>query len=428
MAFSDSPSDFDWDTWSDNESIHGSSSAPAVSSRAASQQPPGGRLPLLRLIDWDRFRSYDEQPPTCIHYSLEWKLTANNRTVSKDSEPNLVLAPGDFWDMTLQSKLSNLVTKKLAANKLFKPDDTTVIVSVRDRSEEDLVKRFDDLEIEWEVVETQLRTWSHLFRAGKKLKISVSFNYVETGPRPCRTTGTKRSATQRMLAERDAELEGERNRTGQAPSWERVYSLMRCPGPPCNLGPHCWVDDNGGKHHKLMTRHLTSLVAYVEDGGMLESHSDIPSSIRELLYAEDQQRLDRQGRSQSQAKYPPINITNVMPGSDASAGVSLSGHGPGPAPTSASPQTPTRLKISGPRDSALRSYYQWQCAQVLDNSFKAGYRKAYEVMVEHCLDLEQVDEDQDTQFFIDNGVKKGAAARFIRDIREWALGQESEQQ
>ncbi|KAF4772759.1 hypothetical protein HER10_EVM0012675 [Colletotrichum scovillei] len=195
MAFSDSPSDFDWDTWSDNESIHGSSSAPAVSSRAASQQPPGGRLPLLRLIDWDRFRSYDEQPPTCIHYSLEWKLTANNRTVSKDSEPNLVLAPGDFWDMTLQSKLSNLVTKKLA-NKLFKPDDTTVIVSVRDRSE-DLVKRFDDLEIEWEVVETQLRTWSHLFRAGKKLKISVSFNYVETGPRPAVPDDGERSAQQR---------------------------------------------------------------------------------------------------------------------------------------------------------------------------------------------------------------------------------------
>ncbi|KAF4921187.1 hypothetical protein CGCF245_v015639 [Colletotrichum fructicola] len=309
MAFSDSPSEFDWDTWSD-----------------------------VRLIDWDRFRSYDEQPPTCIHYSLEWKLTANNRTVSKDSEPNLVLAPGDFWEMTLQSKLSNLVAKKLTANKTFKPDDTTVIVSVRDRSEEDLVERFDDLDIEWEVVETQLRTWSHLYRAGKKLKISVSFNYVETGPAAgsAGRRGTKRSATQRMLAERDGELEGERSQTGQAPSWERVYSLMRCPGPPCDLGPHCWVDDNGRKHHKLMTRHLTSLVAYVEDGGRLESHSDIPSSIR--------------------------------------------------------------------------------------------YRKAYEVMVEHCLDLEQVDEDQDAQFFMDNGVKKGAATRFIRDIREWALARELEQQ
>ncbi|KAK2021448.1 hypothetical protein LX32DRAFT_604751 [Colletotrichum zoysiae] len=424
MALTGSPSSFDWDTWSEVESINGGS--PVASSRAATQQPTSdGRLPLLRLIEWDEFRNYDEQPPTCIHYSLEWKLTANNRTVSKDSEPNLVLAPSDFWELTLRSKLNSLVTKKLATNKTFKPDDTTVTVSVRDRAEEDLVKRFDDLDIQWEVVEMQLCTWSHLFRAGKRLKISISFNYVEAGPvtGTAGRRGTKRSATQRMLAERDAELEGERNGSGQAPVWERVYSLMRCPGSPCNLGPHCWVDDNGRKHYKLVTRHLTKMVAYVEDDGRLESHSDVPSSIRELLYAEDQQRLDRQGRSKTHANYPPINITNVLPGSD----VSLSGHEPRPTPASTS-HTPTRLKISGPRDSALRSYYEWQCSQVLDDAFKAGYRKAYEVMVDHCLDLEQVDEDQDAQFFMDNGVKKGAAARFIRDIREWAQCQEQERQ
>ncbi|KAH0419846.1 hypothetical protein CcaCcLH18_14268 [Colletotrichum camelliae] len=430
MACSDSASDFDWDTWPDLESVDGSSPAPAASSRAATQQPTSdGRLPLLRLTDWDESRTYDEQPPTCIHYCLEWKLTANNRAVSKDSEPNLVLAPSDFWDLTLRSKLHNVVAKKLAPNKNFKSDDTTVTVSVRDRSEEDLVKRFDDLDIEWDVVETQLRNWSHLFRAGKRLKISVSFNYVETGPTAgsAGRRGTKRSATQRMLAERDAEMEEERTRTGEVPVWERVYSLMRCPGSPCDLGPHCWVDDHGKKHYKLATRHLTSLITHVENGGVLESHTDMPSSIRDLLYAEDQQRLDRQGRSQSQAKYPPINITNVMPGSDASAGFPLPGRGPGPAPASTSSHSPARLKIPGPRDSALRSYCDWQCSQVLDDSFKEGYRKAYEVMVEHCLDLEQVDEDQDAQFFMDNGVKKGAATRFIRDIRDWALGWDQEQ-
>ncbi|KAK1856035.1 hypothetical protein CCHR01_01417 [Colletotrichum chrysophilum] len=42
-------------------------------------------------------------------------------------------------------------------------------------------------------------------------------------------------------------------------------------------------------------------------------------------------------------------------------------------------------------------------------------------MVEHCLDLEQVDEHQDAELSMDNGVKRGAATRFIRDIREWAL-------
>ncbi|KDN71849.1 hypothetical protein CSUB01_12267 [Colletotrichum sublineola] len=146
MALTCSPSSFDWDSWSEVESINGGSLA--ASSRAATQQPPDGRLPLLRLIEWDKLCDYDEQPPTYIHYSLEWKLTANNRTVSKDSEPNLVLTPSDLWELTLRSKLNSLVTKKLAANKTFKLDDTTVTVSVRDRAEEDLVKRFDDLDIE----------------------------------------------------------------------------------------------------------------------------------------------------------------------------------------------------------------------------------------------------------------------------------------
>lgn len=35
------------------------------------------------------------------------------------------------------------------------------------------------------------------------------------------------------------------------------------------------------------------------------------------------------------------------------------------------------------------------------------------------LDLRQIHEDKDPEFFIRNGVKVGVARRFVNDIREW---------
>jgi hypothetical protein len=56
-----------------------------------------------------------------------------------------------------------------------------------------------------------------------------------------------------MLVERDAQLRAEEDSVGVSPAWTDVYNLMRCPGPPCRLGPHCWRDPDGKKHYKLLT-------------------------------------------------------------------------------------------------------------------------------------------------------------------------------
>jgi hypothetical protein len=195
---------------------------------------------------------------------------------------------------------------------------------------------------------------------------------------------------------------------------------MRCPGPPCSLGPHCWRDPFGKQHYKLSTHHLRALVKLVEQGHRLQSHDDVPENIREQLYAENQKRLERRPMTSvaPTSSFPPITINNVMP--------SLASDSPSTASVNSASTFRQRLSgseyldIPGPRDIAVAAYSDWQQGKVVDQMLQLEYQKACDATLRDGLDLEQVFEDQDTDFFIQSGVKRGVARRFARDIGVWA--------
>jgi hypothetical protein len=84
----------------------------------------------------------------------------------------------------------------------------------------------------------------------------------------------------------------------------------------------------GKKHYQLKTHHMRRLVTHVEKGGVLDSHKDVPEGIREELYMEEQQRLEKDKRKGgpslgSGVPYPPINI-NVLPSQALEPGMDVS--------------------------------------------------------------------------------------------------------
>lgn len=153
-------------------------------------------------------------------------------------------------------------------------------------------------------------------------------------------------------------------------------------------------DPVGRKHFKLKTYQLKALIQYVEHGGRLRTHDDVPEDIRQQIYVEEQQRLERHQRATnvSSSNMPPINITNVLPGPSSQSVMPASNS---PSMPSCSVVAPTEsLSIHGLRDIALKEYSGWQQSQVDDPILKAKFMKAYEMAMEDGQDLEQIHGDQ----------------------------------
>ncbi|KAF6833354.1 hypothetical protein CPLU01_05548 [Colletotrichum plurivorum] len=176
-----------------------------------------GQQPLANDRD---FRSpglhdtdHNELQGTHVPYVVEWKLTANNRTITKDSEHNITIAPQEFWERQLKEQVQEVLSRKLPPQKTFRPVDSDVVVSVTDRSQRD---------------------FSHLTRVGKKLRIDVSFNFVlsrQETPSAGRTKCGRRSVSDQMLSDRDLQIVAEELSTSLASVWRRSQQHVDIDNP-----------------------------------------------------------------------------------------------------------------------------------------------------------------------------------------------------
>jgi hypothetical protein len=159
--------------------------------------------------------------------------------------------------------------------------------------------------------------------------------------------------------------------------------------------------------------HLERLIDYVDGGGSLDSHDDVPGDIRRDLVLESQtgRKSKKTDMLTTGPLYPPT-IINVLP---AQNGVT-------PAVTSSLRRLPSDdyVVIPGSREAAVREYCIWLESRATDEAYKADFRKICQVTLENHLDLELILENPEPGFFVQRGIQIGTARRFLRDINEWA--------
>ncbi|CAG8946997.1 unnamed protein product [Penicillium salamii] len=305
----------------------------------------------------------------------------------------------------------------------MRSNDTVIVVSTTDRIKRSLTKQFDDTNISWTTIEKQFLLWSELLLRGKKLILKISFNYIDNrhsflSADQKREKKGKSSVTQRILGEKEAQLDTEESTSSGKSIWHSVYNLIRYNSSTCQYGPYCWVDPIGKNHYPLKSHHIKHLITYIERGGVLEGHKDIPEAVHDELYREEQDRLNRDKHkgghlTEARPAYPPINI-NVSSSQSVPHGLNIS------APKAAdNSQTLSPLEIPDLRDIAVKEYSEWQVSNVENDSLKSAFRKMCDVMLENSLDLNQVYRDQDPHFFIEKGIKIDIARRFVEDIGKW---------
>ncbi|KAF6802793.1 hypothetical protein CMUS01_15261 [Colletotrichum musicola] len=380
----------------------------AASTQTSRLRPAGSALTFVPYADWEPERSYDGEPT--IRYNVEWKVFAKNRGQAGESEIDVVISPRKFWKHVLRQKVADA-----SANKPWKEDATKLVLSVTDRKTGNITKRFPKLDVDWPLITRQLHDWSKFLVDGKKITITVTFYYlsVDTG-KPGR-----RGATAIQEADLDARTAG----LGRGACIRQAYALMRCPGPPCTKGDHCW--QNEGKHYRLLPHHVRMLADHLQAGRPLNGHDDVPDEFRRLVLEDEREREEREEkeleksrrrkRSRRSSDHSSSDIVSVRchgcvgPSSNAPA-----------SPVMVFPSSPM-LVLDLPREEAVRAYSTWQQSQVSTAEQKAYYDTVQELTLAHCYDLHMLAANQERmyRFYTRHGIPAGVAWRYVCDVQSF---------
>jgi len=331
----------------------------------AEEEEAGGHDGQPRLLMLHEWNGTTEPSLDTLRYTVEWKAALNTKRIGMNTEENVFLTLGAFWDVALYGKIDEALSREFAPQDRPKPYNTVVVVSVNKRAERDITKEFLGLDVDWSIIGEKLESWACYFGEGKRLLVKVTFRFRprNTPPRTEAASGGRPSATRRMRYRQALQRDAEVHANGQAAHCRAVYSILRCPGRLCqNSQGWCWRDPHGRKHYKLLTVHLRQLVEHAKEGNKLDSHHDVPDHILQQLYAEADQRIERHqnlrppasAMSQMQAGTPTIIPT---PGAIQSSPESRQ---TGLSTVAIAPALLEGLDIPGPHEDAIRDYATWQ--------------------------------------------------------------------
>jgi hypothetical protein len=156
----------------------------------------------------------------------------------------------------------------------------------------------------------------------------------------------------------------------------------------------------------------------MQKGHKVETHADLPKNVREELYAEERQALERRKKTTrtSAANHPPINITMLPAPSHQTSNV-VSSPAETPAPDMSSKTTLIiHLDIPGFLDVHVEEYCAWQESRFKRPSLKVEYKKATDVIIRDAMDLGLIRQDPNPDFLTKKGVLSGVAKHIVGDI------------